>query len=1142
MSRYGVYPGNTSASTSTTGETISDSEEDSGGLKEQEEDEAKQDLEQHGSETRLADGANQQDPDPTTSTDESTARQSTTTTPILEFPFPAGPLDPLSLAPALPSHSGEALTPLERFAFNALIEHYCAQRINSCLSGNIPHHVHEEYTRQLYQRVTSSFGMTGGFDRDEFQSVRESVLEGISAIVNNEMVNVVQEASLQQGPIAPAVGYPHREPDLGWLRVGNSEGNGVVRKGTSRANRPKSSDNLAPITFVQANSRIATGLERPATSDGRKISGMRGTSRVREGSHLLAGGRQELVRAMSYDHLNRAGDGPKTPTFAPPGLARSTTSYTPGHRTTGYQTPQPRTSTPHGKSYPFRLGSCSPAPPLSIWERNAPTIPSMHHRAPSGRIQPYISNMPAILASVSLQQQTAQAAPMERSLSVDRALSLFHPQPQNPAERSNDQLERLITGKTSRYKTDFTELAFLGKGGFASVYKVRNTLDGRDYAIKKVPIRAKHLNDKGDKLDVIFKEIKTLAKLEHGNVVRYYSAWIESANGLWEKPEKNTWSTVAPEARSKAASPRIVAQVITENMNLGHGTTSGKAKAKSGSVITDIPVLGAAAFIDDDKLNDPLRVNFSNTADDDSMGIQFGDDTKDSDGTRSPTKIVVTVQAADSDSSDPVSSLGEAEEDGDVSSDIEVIPRPDFPSIATQVPLPLSPQYPLEFLQHRRQSFVSDVDKDGNEIQYVESFPGRYSSPSGSEGGLGEDPSPPLPPDRAREVREALKRLKKLSKKEGAGDRSVFDDEDTSDTGDEEESGDTTSVSIRNSSKKPCETGKENLDNKQIDVLQAARMAKKKADRKEILTLMIMMSVHPLTLKEFLRYEGSESTQSTQHSAKYQLPLPPGLAIQMEHNHDSPKQKERYCWHLKCALKLFRGVLDGAEYLHNKGIVHRDLKPGNIFLNIEVHDQYVNGAKDKGLDCRYCDKRCGVVPRIGDFGLVAELVDGVRRKQSRAREDEAGDKNMLRGNVVGTALYRPPPSTDQDEEDAGSSSDEYQFRFANTPLDGLGMAARRRRRRENIICEKTDIYALGIIFFELLYRCDTGSERVKCIMDVREERKLPGDWKGRVCHEGGVGEMEAEVLGRCVMGMTEARLAHRWDLGRVRTELGVLDG
>lgn len=1095
--------------------TISDSDEDSKVLKGEGEAKAKQELEPQRSES-IPDRTNQQGPDPTASTGESSARQSTTATPVLELP--AGPLDPLSLASVLSFHSGEALTPLERFAFNALIEHYCSQRVSSYLSGNLPHHVHEAYRRQLYQRVTSSFGMTGGFDRDEFQGVRESVLEGLSAIVNSEMVNIIQEASIQQGPITPAVEYTPRESDFDWLAVENLEGNEVVMKGARRANRPKSSDNLAPITFVQANPRIATGLERPATSDGRKIGSMPGISRHREGSHLRSGRRPDLVRAMSFDHLNRAGDSPKTPTFSPPpGLTRSATSYTSGYRTTGYQTPQPRTSTPHGQSHQFRFG---PAPPLCTKERNAPTIPSMHHRAPSGRIPPHISNMPAIRASVSLQQQTAQAVPMEGSWSVDRTLSLFHPQPQHPAELSSDQLEQFITSKTSRYKTDFTELAFLGKGGFASVYKVKNNLDGREYAIKKVPIRAKHLNDK-DKLDVIFKEIKTLAKLEHGNIVRYYSAWVESATGLWERPGKKAWSAAPPEARSKADSPRIVAQVITKNMNLSHGTTPDRAKTKRGPVFTEIPVLSGAAFINDDELKDPLRVSFSNTAGDDTIGIQFDDDsTKDSDSTRSPAKIVVS-QAADSDSSDTVSSPGE-DGDGDVSSDIEVIPRFAFPSIATQIPLPLSPQCSLEYLPHRRTSFVSDVDKDGNEIQYVEPFR-RRSSPSGSESGLGEGPSPPLPPDRAREIRE----LKELSKKEGGGDYSVFDDEDTDDTGDEE-IGDTTSVSIRTSNKK---TGKDNLDNKQMAVLRAARMAKKEAERKEILTLMIMMSVHPLTLKEFLRNEGSESTQD---SAKYQFSLPHGLAIQME-------QKERYCWHLKCALKLFRGVLDGAEYLHNKGIVHRDLKPGNIFLNIEAHDQDVNGAKDKGLDCRYCDKRCGLVPRIGDFGLVAELVDGVRRKNGQAGEGEAGDGDILRGNVVGTALYRPPPSTDEDEEDAGSSSDEYQFQFANTPLNGPGVAAHHSRRGKNIICEKTDIYALGIIFFELLYRCDTGSERVKCIMDVRERRKLPEDWKERVCKEGGVNEMGAEVLGRCVMGMTAGRRAHRWDLGRVKAELRMLD-
>ncbi|KAJ2237701.1 3-hydroxyisobutyryl-CoA hydrolase [Coemansia sp. RSA 1722] len=73
----------------------------------------------------------------------------------------------------------------------------------------------------------------------------------------------------------------------------------------------------------------------------------------------------------------------------------------------------------------------------------------------------------------------------------------------------------------SRYHDDFVQLRCLGKGGFGKVYEVRNKLDGRRYAVKLIKIKGEITADK------TLREIKTLANLDHPNIVRYYSSWIE---------------------------------------------------------------------------------------------------------------------------------------------------------------------------------------------------------------------------------------------------------------------------------------------------------------------------------------------------------------------------------------------------------------------------------------------------------------------------------------------------------------------------------------------------------------------------------------------------------------------------------------
>ncbi|KAL0139396.1 kinase-like domain-containing protein [Mucor lusitanicus] len=80
---------------------------------------------------------------------------------------------------------------------------------------------------------------------------------------------------------------------------------------------------------------------------------------------------------------------------------------------------------------------------------------------------------------------------------------------------------------TSRYKTDFEEIEFLGKGGFGEVIKARNRLDGRLYAIKKIRLDPRDSED----LRKILREVHSLSSLHHQYVVRYFATWFEDEDG-----------------------------------------------------------------------------------------------------------------------------------------------------------------------------------------------------------------------------------------------------------------------------------------------------------------------------------------------------------------------------------------------------------------------------------------------------------------------------------------------------------------------------------------------------------------------------------------------------------------------------------
>jgi translation initiation factor 2-alpha kinase 4 len=80
---------------------------------------------------------------------------------------------------------------------------------------------------------------------------------------------------------------------------------------------------------------------------------------------------------------------------------------------------------------------------------------------------------------------------------------------------------------SSRYHTDFVELGILGRGGGGEVVKVKNRLDRRIYAIKKILLE--NGKDKFGEMQnkKLRREVTTISSVMHKNIVRYYQAWVE---------------------------------------------------------------------------------------------------------------------------------------------------------------------------------------------------------------------------------------------------------------------------------------------------------------------------------------------------------------------------------------------------------------------------------------------------------------------------------------------------------------------------------------------------------------------------------------------------------------------------------------
>lgn len=91
----------------------------------------------------------------------------------------------------------------------------------------------------------------------------------------------------------------------------------------------------------------------------------------------------------------------------------------------------------------------------------------------------------------------------------------------NKIKKNNSQL---VLGDTTNNHLPMNK-ELIGSGGFSHVFKIYSSLDDCCYAVKQIGIDIKNIGH----VKNVVEEVRLMAKLNHTNIVRYYTSWIEKS-------------------------------------------------------------------------------------------------------------------------------------------------------------------------------------------------------------------------------------------------------------------------------------------------------------------------------------------------------------------------------------------------------------------------------------------------------------------------------------------------------------------------------------------------------------------------------------------------------------------------------------
>ncbi|KAG0218154.1 Eukaryotic translation initiation factor 2-alpha kinase [Mortierella sp. NVP41] len=679
----------------------------------------------------------------------------------------------------------------------------------------------------------------------------------------------------------------------------------------------------------------------------------------------------------------------------------------------------------------------------------------------------------------------------------------------------------------TRYKHDFVEIGKLGKGGFASVFKARNKLDGIEYAIKKIRLRG----SAKVRYEKIFREIKFLARLDHKNVIRYYSSWLEHADYPVSRREmygSGDFDTNGDMDEDEDEYGDEEEYTNTMSMSVQEDNMSNECRNRRRSL----------------DYFSPHAEEHPTHPEDLSMGIVFGEDCSDDGGIDFESgeglndSVEGEINFHESGRILNFGGVDESQEGEDMErthSASSTLTSRSIPGAANKQPQKRKHKSPTvsQEMQGRTPTweYTEDDSKDtrgslsnsysalSSSIEEIQrSLPSSYSgSGLGSRYGQSQSGGQELDPleDELGLRPFSYPHRRGPNRKDfvGGGIGGLH--------GVGSSRGDHSQRSLRNS------TG-------QLITRD--------------LTLFIQMQLCQTTLQDYLVYRNERPVPVTrkphdQLTRKFSKNDRFGIISSTsdpsdQTTHSTPGSPLQQTCHKELVDQaanqhIFRAIVEGVAYIHDQDMIHRDLKPSNIFLGMPPGAEHLRAQQQQarqdqcslesdlspsmdaissgplasitgagGLSDLTDPSQCRLtkeqeqeelfmnietmVPKIGDFGLVTDMEGGA----TMGKDEPQGSSTAV--SSQGTSA-KPLIRRQSSAATSGSRSS----RTRTTAVGTITYASPEQLARPNLgYDQKADIYSLGIIFFELYHPFSTLMERHAVLRTLRNG-ELPPEFVSR---------------------------------------------